>query len=86
MREQHEETVSEVLSEWRKYGDRPPPRNAWIDMPDRLDAALAREADKRREWTDEIDSIICGIDCMSSSDIDAVRLYLDRINGDEDEF
>ena len=54
-------------------------------LGERLLSEIAKERKDIREWTNEIDRIICGIDCMSSSDIDAVRLYLDKINGDEGE-
>lgn len=33
------ETVNDIIRELREYGDRPPPRHAWIDLADRLDAA-----------------------------------------------
>lgn len=37
------ETVNDIERELREYGDRPPPRRAWIDLADRLDAAYKRE-------------------------------------------
>lgn len=33
------ETVDDIERELREYGDRPPPRRAWIDLADRLRVA-----------------------------------------------
>ena len=37
------ETVDDIERELREYGDRPPPRRAWIDLADRLHAAYKRD-------------------------------------------
>ena len=37
------ETINDIIRELREYGDRPPPRRAWIDIADRLDAAYKRD-------------------------------------------
>ena len=38
-----DETVDDIERELREYGDRPPPRRAWIDLADRLHAAYKRD-------------------------------------------
>lgn len=42
------EAVYDIERELREYGDRPPPRRAWIDMADRL-RAVCMEFEKKRE-------------------------------------
>ena len=37
------ESVDDIERELREYGDRPPPRCAWIDLADRLHAAYKRD-------------------------------------------
>lgn len=38
------ETLANILAEIREYDNTPPPKRAWLDLADRIEAAMVRPA------------------------------------------
>lgn len=62
------ETVDDIERELREYGDRPPPRRAWIDLADRLHAAYKRDIDNSLAENARLkEDIFCVVRCGVST-------------------
>ena len=48
MSDEKQETIKDIVAEMREYESTPPPRDAWLDLADRIEAAWKRE---REEWS-----------------------------------
>lgn len=49
MRDEKQETIEDIVSEMREYESTPPPRDAWLDLADRIEAAWKRERERGAE-------------------------------------
>lgn len=48
MSDKHE-TIEDIVAEMREYESTPPPRDAWLDLADRIEAAWKRERERGAE-------------------------------------
>ena len=46
MRDEKQETIEDIVSEMREYESTPPPRDAWLDLADRIEAAWRAERER----------------------------------------
>ena len=46
MRDEKQETIEDIVSEMREYESTPPPRDAWLDLADRVEAAWRAERER----------------------------------------
>lgn len=46
MRDEKQETIEDIVSEMREYESTPPPRDAWLDLADRVEAAWRAECER----------------------------------------
>lgn len=69
------ETIKSIVAEMREYESTPPPRDAWLDLADRVEATARLAYDK-------IDRAVCSIEEVASCEIDDVRRAMDKTLGD----
>ena len=48
MRDEKKETIEDIVSEMREYESTPPPRDAWLDLADRIEAAWKAERERAK--------------------------------------
>lgn len=46
MRDEKQETIEDIVAEMREYESTPPPRDAWLDLADRIEAAWKAERER----------------------------------------
>ena len=46
MRDEKQETIEDIVAEMREYESTPPPRDAWLDLADRIEAAWRAERER----------------------------------------
>ena len=49
MSDEKQETIEDIVAEMREYESTPPPRDAWLDLADRIEAAWKAERERGAE-------------------------------------